>query len=312
MSEKSGRVIKSTGSWMNVLTESGELYECKIKGKFRIKGIRSTNPVAVGDVVDFRVDRNHTGLITGIRERRNYIIRKSTKLSKASHMIAANIDQAFLIITLVLPRTSRGFIDRFLVTAEAYHIPATLVFNKIDLYDEKLRNQHNNLQKVYDAAGYESLSVSALSGENLDVLKAKLHDKVTLMAGHSGVGKSALINKLDPKQDRKTGEISDVHNKGKHTTTFAEMLRLDFGAEIIDTPGIKEFGLYDFDKDEVAERFPEMRERMHECRFHNCTHVHEPGCAVKEAVESGEIDRVRYQNYLSIINDEYFDIKEWD
>jgi ribosome biogenesis GTPase len=312
MSEKSGRVIKSTGSWMNVLTESGELYECKIKGKFRIKGIRSTNPVAVGDVVDFRVDSNNTGLITGIRERRNYIIRKSTKLSKASHMIAANIDQAYLIITLVLPRTSRGFIDRFLVTAEAYHIPATLIFNKIDLYDEKLRQQHDDLQKVYDAAGYETLPVSAISGENLDLLKEKLCNKVTLMAGHSGVGKSALINSLDPKQDRKTGEISDVHNKGKHTTTFAEMLKMGFGAEIIDTPGIKEFGLYDFDKEEVAERFPEMRERMHECRFHNCTHVHEPGCAVKAAVDSGEIDNVRYQNYLSIINDEYFDIKEWD
>lgn len=312
MSEKSGRVIKSTGSWMNVLTESGELYECKIKGKFRIKGIRSTNPVAVGDVVDFRVDRNHTGLITGIRERRNYIIRKSTKLSKASHMIAANIDQAFLIITLVLPRTSRGFIDRFLVTAEAYHIPTTLIFNKIDLYDEKLRKQHHDLQQVYDAAGYESLSVSAISGENLDLLKEELRNKVTLMAGHSGVGKSALINSLDPTQDRKTGEISGVHSKGKHTTTFAEMLKMDFGAEIIDTPGIKEFGLYDFDKEEVAERFPEMRERMHQCRFHNCTHVHEPGCAVKAAVDSGEIDNVRYQNYLSIINDEYFDIKEWD
>lgn len=312
MNEKTGRVIKSTGSWMNVLTESGELYECKIKGKFRIKGIRSTNPVAVGDVVDFRVDSNNTGLITGIKERSNYIIRKSTKLSKASHMIATNIDQAFLIITLVLPRTSRGFIDRFLVTAEAYHIPATLIFNKIDLYDEKLQKQHDDLQKIYDTAGYETIAVSAISGENLDLLKRKLSDKVTLMAGHSGVGKSALINNLDPEQGRKTGEISDVHNKGKHTTTFAEMLKMNFGAEIIDTPGIKEFGLYNFVKEEVAERFPEMRERMHECRFHNCTHVHEPGCAVKEAVDSGEIDSVRYQNYLSIIKDEYFDIKEWD
>ncbi|HKK10483.1 MAG TPA: ribosome small subunit-dependent GTPase A [Bacteroidales bacterium] len=312
MREKTGRVIKSTGSWMDVLTDSGEIYECKIKGKFRIKGIRSTNPVAVGDVVDFRVDRNHTGLITGIRERRNYIIRKSTKLSKASHMIAANIDQAFLIVTLALPRTSRGFIDRFLVTAEAYHIPATLVFNKIDLYDEELLKKHEEWLSVYSDCGYPAISVSAETQVNINSLKNALRDKTTLLAGHSGVGKTALINALDPKQNRKTGVLSEVHDKGKHTTTFAEMLHLDFGAEIIDTPGIKEFGLYDFNKEEVAERFPEMRERMHECRFHNCTHVHEPGCAVKDAVEQGEIDEVRYKNYLSIIKDEYFDIKEWD
>lgn len=312
MREKTGRVIKSTGSWMDVLTDSGEVYECKIKGKFRIKGIRSTNPVAVGDEVEFREDSNKKGLITGIRERRNYIIRKSTRLSKASHMIAANIDQAFLIVTLALPRTSRGFIDRFLVTAEAYHIPATLVFNKIDLYDGELLKKHQEWLSVYENIGYPTISVSAETQVNISSLKNALRNKTTLLAGHSGVGKTALINVLDPKQNRKTGALSEAHDKGKHTTTFAEMLKLDFGAEIIDTPGIKEFGLYDFDKDEVAERFPEMRERMHECRFHNCTHVHEPGCAVKDAVEQGEIDEVRYKNYLSIIKDEYFDIKEWD
>ncbi|MFW5974727.1 MAG: ribosome small subunit-dependent GTPase A [Bacteroidota bacterium] len=310
--EKSGTVIKSTGSWFIVRTEDREEIPCKIKGKFRVKGIRSTNPVAVGDYVHFRTNTDNTGLINKIEERKNYIIRKSTRLSKASHIIAANIDQAFLIVTLVLPRTSRGFIDRFLVTAEAYHIPVSLVFNKIDLYDQNMITQHEHLQNVYENAGYACFATSAETGTGFDILKKALNSKITLFSGHSGVGKTAIINRLNPSAPRKTSSLSTLHQKGKHTTTFAEMLDLPFGGNIIDTPGIKEFGLYDFDKEEVAERFPEMRKRMHDCKFHNCTHVHEPGCAVKEALESGKIDEIRYKNYLSILNDEYFDIKEWD
>ena len=310
--EKEGIVKKSTGSWFHVRTGDAEDYICKIKGKFRTQGIRSTNPLAVGDYVYFRPDHGNTGLITKIAPRKNHIVRKSTKLSKASHIIAANIDQAFLVVTLVLPRTSRGFIDRFLVTAEAYHIPVSLVFNKTDLYDAPIQARQDRLKAVYENAGYPCYAVSAATGARFGELKNALKDKLTLFSGHSGVGKTAVINRLDPSQNRKTGDISEVHQKGKHTTTFAEMLYLSFGARIIDTPGIKEFGLYDFDKEEVAERFPEMRQRMAGCKFHNCTHVHEPGCAIKKAVEDGTIDKVRYQNYLSIINDEYFDIKEWD
>ncbi len=309
---KSGTVIKSTGSWFIVRTKDLEEIPCKIKGKFRVQGIRSTNPVAVGDYVHFRTNTDNTGLIYKIEVRKNHIIRKSTRLSKASHIIAANIDQAFLIVTLVLPRTSRGFIDRFLITAEAYHIPVSLVFNKTDLYNEKMNSQHRHLLNVYEKAGYTCFATSAETGAGFEILKKALENKITLFSGHSGVGKTAIINRLNPSNQRKTGSLSTLHQKGKHTTTFAEMLDLPFGGNIIDTPGIKEFGLYDFDKEEVAERFPEMRERMHDCKFHNCTHVHEPGCAVKQAVENGEIDEIRYKNYLSILKDESFDIKEWD
>ena len=307
-----GVVRKSTGSWYLVRTHDGKEYECKIKGKFRIKGFRATNPVAVGDHVLFRLDQHNVGMIHEIKERHNYIIRKATRLSKALHVIAANIDQTALIITLAYPRTSRGFIDRYLVTAEAYHIPAALIFNKIDLYDEKTQKYHDELINVYRKAGYPCFAVSAMRGDNLDKLKPYFKDKTTLLSGHSGVGKSELINKLDTSKNRKVADISQYHKKGKHTTTFAEMLDMNFGGTLIDTPGIKEFGLYDFDKEEIAERFPEMRARMHECKFHNCTHVHEPKCAVKKAVEDGEIDKVRYENYLSILNDDYFKIKEWD
>lgn len=310
--EKEGIVRKSTGSWYLVRTPEGQDYECKMKGRFRIEGIRETNPVAVGDYVTIRIDGPSVGLITNLKERKNHIIRKSTRLSKAAHVIAANIDQTALMVTLALPRTSRGFIDRYLVTAEAYHIPAALVFNKIDLYDAKTQEYHNYLIDVYRKAGYPCFDVSAERGDNMDELIPYLKHKVTLLSGHSGVGKSALINKLDPQKDRKIDEISRVHQKGKHTTTFAEMLDMNFGGNIIDTPGIKEFGLYDFDREEVAERFPEMRARMHDCKFHNCTHVHEPKCAVKRAVENGEIDKARYENYLSILNDDYFEIKEWE
>ena len=307
-----GRVRKSTGSSYIVRTDDGKEYECKLKGKFRIKGIRATNPVAVGDRVSFKRDPHNVGLIHEIKERANYIIRQSTRQSKASHVIAANIDQVALIITLAYPRTSRGFIDRYLVTAEAYHIPAALIFNKIDLYDEKIREYHDYLIDMYRKIGYPCFAVSAKNGDNLEELKPWLKDKITLLSGHSGVGKSALINKLDVSKNRKVAELSPAHLTGKHITTFAEMLDMDFGGNIIDTPGIKEFGLFDFDREEVAERFPEMRARMHECKFHNCTHVHEPKCAVKKAVENGEIDKGRYDNYLSILNDEYFEIKEWE
>ena len=310
--ELEGIVRKSTGSWYLVRTGDGKEYECRIKGKFRIQGFRATNPVAVGDRVTFRLDPHNVGLIQEIKERTNYIIRKATRQSKALHVIAANIDQTALIITLAYPRTSRGFIDRYLVTAEAYHIPAALIFNKIDLYDEKTQKYHYELIDVYRKAGYPCFATSATRGDHVEELKPYFKDKVTLLSGHSGVGKSALINALDPSKKQKVASISRVHKIGKHTTTFAEMLDMGFGGTIIDTPGIKEFGLYDFDPEEVAERFPEMRARMHECKFHNCTHVHEPKCAVKKAVEDGEIDKVRYENYLSILNDDYFKIKEWD
>jgi len=310
--ELKGVVRKSTGSWYLVRTADGREYDCKIKGKFRIKGLRATNPVAVGDYVSFSLDAHNIGLIHEIAERTNYIIRKATRQSKALHIIAANIDQTALIITLAYPRTSRGFIDRYLVTAEAYHIPAALIFNKIDLYDDKTQEYHNHLINIYRNIGYPCFAVSATGGNNMEELKPYFKDKTTLLSGHSGVGKSALINTLDPSQKQKVASISQYHKKGKHTTTFAEMLDMEFGGTIIDTPGIKEFGLYDFDPEEVAERFPEMRARMHECKFHNCTHVHEPKCAVKQAVEEGEIDKVRYENYLSILNDDYFKIKEWE
>ncbi len=308
-----GKVIKSTGSWYRVLTDTGTQYDCKIKGRFRIKGIRSTNPIAVGDHVNFHLlEKKDVGLITNIHERKNYLVRKSSKLSKASHIIAANLDQVFLIITTTFPRTLTGFIDRFLVTTEAYHIPTIIVFNKIDAYDDESRCLEYDLRKIYEGAGYKCISVSALKGDFIDDLKALMKDKVSLLSGHSGVGKSALINAIQPELKIRTGQISDYHNKGKHTTTFAEMHELDFGASIVDTPGIKGFGLYNFNKNEIAERFPEMRSIMRACRFNNCNHTHEPGCAVKEAVENGQIAESRYQNYLNILDDDYMDIQEWE
>jgi len=308
-----GVVIRSTGSSCNVLTDKGEVIDCRLKGNFRIKGIRSTNPLAVGDRVSFTYDQDHNvGLIRTIDDRHNYIIRKATRLSKQSHIIAANIDQAIVMVTLASPRTSTGFIDRFLVTAEAYHIPAMLVFNKIDLIFGESAMKLNQLTQLYEGLGYPCFRTSALKETGIEEVKALLKDKVTLISGHSGVGKTALINAIEPGLLRRVGEISDYHQKGKHTTTFAEMLPLSFGGFIIDTPGIKEFGLVNFDKQEIAERFPEMRQLMHECQFSNCTHVHEPGCSVKTALSKGLISKSRYNNYLSILNDEYFDEAEWD
>lgn len=299
-----GRVVRSTGSWYAVRQNDGSITQCKLKGKFRIKGIRTTNPIAVGDVVEFFVDeKTGTGVIKNIRKRENYVIRKATKLSKAAHIIAANVDQAVLIVSLTKPRTSTGFIDRFLVTAEAYHIPSTIVFNKWDLYDDELKKVLDEYIDVYSKAGYNCLVTSAKEHYNVDKLKEILKDKISLLSGHSGVGKSALINAIDPSLNLKEGEISKYHEKGKHTTTFAEMFSLAFGGFIIDTPGIKEFGLVGFDKYELGQRFPEFRARMTECRFNDCLHRSEPGCAVREAVENGEISRFRYKNYLNILKD---------
>ena len=296
-----GIVIKSTGSWYTIRQEDKSIIKCKLKGSFRIKGIKTTNPVSVGDRVRYDVlGEKGVGLINHIYERDNYIIRKSKKLSKVSHIIASNIDQAILIVTLIEPKTSTGFIDRFLITAEAYHIPACLVFNKIDLYEKKHWQFHEELKRVYSSVGYHCIQVSALKGDGLNDLIRMMKDKSSLLSGHSGVGKSALINAIQPGLKLKTGALSPYHRKGMHTTTFAEMFELTFGGFIIDTPGIKEFGLIDFNQQEVSERFPEMRALMHQCQFHNCTHVHEPNCEVIKAVEDGRIDPGRYKSYLSI------------
>jgi ribosome biogenesis GTPase / thiamine phosphate phosphatase len=308
-----GVVTKSTGSWYTVRLETGKIVNCRLKGQFRIHGIRTTNPVSVGDNVEFDLsENNNEGIIHTIGERYNYIIRKSIKLSKFSHIIAANIDQLVIIASIEQPRTSSGFIDRVLVTAEAYHIPAVIVFNKIDIYSEKSRDRYLSLMSLYTKIGYPSLAVSALRGDGITDFKALLANKTTLLTGHSGVGKTALINVIEPSLNLKTGSISDYHLKGMHTTTFAEMLPLSTGGYIIDTPGIKEFGLIHFESREVGERFPEFRALLPICHYTNCTHVHEPGCAVKSALEKGEIDAGRYKNYLSILNDENLDVVEYD
>lgn len=295
-----GVVIKSTGSWYSVRTDSGEIVECKIRGRLRLKGIRSTNPVAVGDRVTIETPENETAVITKIKPRRNYIVRKSVNLSKASHILAANIDLAVLVITLKAPLTLPAFIDRYLITAEAYHIPALLVFNKLDLYSEAEQDELLNFAAIYQNVGYTCLFVSATEGVGLEDLKQELKDKKSLISGHSGVGKSTLINAIDSSLDLRTKSISESHSSGQHTTTFAEMHPLTFGGYVIDTPGIKGFGLVDFEKDEIAERFPEMRERMANCKFSNCVHVDEPDCAVKQAVEDGEIAWSRYESYLKL------------
>ncbi|OQX82360.1 MAG: ribosome small subunit-dependent GTPase A [Bacteroidetes bacterium 4484_276] len=307
-----GIVIKSTGSWFRVRSAAGEETECKLKGKFRIKGIKTTNPVAVGDHVVFKKQPNeNVGLIREIRPRHNHIIRKSTKLSKQSHIIAANIDIAILVVALKDPLTPIGFIDRFLVTSEAYHIQAALVFNKIDIYGQKELKKLNELTSIYEFAGYPCLQVSALTGQYIALVTQLIKNKVSLFSGISGVGKSALINTIEPGLNVKTGDISKYHRTGKHTTTYPEMHPLSFGGFIIDTPGIREFGLVDFKKEDIAERFPEMRRYMHSCQFNNCTHIHEPKCAVKEAVENGDIPQSRYNSYLRIYNDDYLEKDEF-
>lgn len=303
-----GKVIKSTGSWYIVLDDECRQWECRLRGKIRLDGLRSTNPVAVGDNVVFEQEPGKdTAVIKSIETRNNLIVRKSVNLSKASHIIAANVDLAIVVATIAQPRTSTGFIDRFLVTAEAYHIPTALIFNKCDLYSEDQIGDMCVLMEYYQSIGYTSFGVSAKTGFQIDELRDLMRGKICLFSGHSGVGKSALVNALDPNLNVRIGEISDVHEKGKHTTTFAEMHHLDFGAWIVDTPGIKEFALYDLEKETLAQRFPEMRELMSECRFNNCTHMHEPGCAVKQALENGDIADWRYVNYLRMMNDEDHD-----
>jgi ribosome biogenesis GTPase len=300
---KKGLIIKSTGSWYSVKdSETGEFVSCNIRGKLRIKGIKSTNPVAVGDIVEYDVSEEYeTGVIKNIIARRNYIIRKSTNLSKQTHIIAANIDQAIIMVTIAFPVTYTIFIDRFLITAEAYEIPAKIIFNKTDLYNEKQAQYLNELVFIYESAGYECLTTSVKNKTNIDNVKTLLQNKTSLIAGNSGVGKSSLINLIDSSLDLKTSEISDSHKSGKHTTTFAEMYELSFGGYIIDTPGIRGFGLHDINKEELFHFFPEIFKISKNCKYHNCTHVHEPGCAIKDAVENGIVSLLRYENYLSIL-----------
>lgn len=308
---KKGIVIKSTGSWYTVKTTEGELIECRIKGNFRLKGIRSTNPIAVGDLVELTVSQEDsnlegaiTGLITNIIERKNYIIRKSPNLSKESHIIAANIDQAFLIVTIKHPVTTTTFIDRFLVSAEAYRIPCRIIFNKIDIYNEEQTAFVNSLLEIYKAIGYQCLKISATGNLGISELKLMMKDKTNVFSGHSGVGKSTIINCIQPGALLKTGTISNSHHKGKHTTTYSEMIGLDFGGFIIDTPGIKGFGLLEMAKEEIAHYFPEMFQLLNNCQYYNCTHTHEPGCAVKKAVEEGQIAESRYDTYVGLLNND--------
>ncbi|MBP5731743.1 MAG: ribosome small subunit-dependent GTPase A [Bacteroidaceae bacterium] len=305
-----GLVIRTTGNWYRVL-EGSDTIECRLRGNYRLRGNKQTNPVAVGDRVLFEMEADGTGVIHEVRDRNNYIVRRATKLSKQTHVIAANIDLLCIVATLGLPRTSTGFIDRLLVTAEAYHIPACIVFNKCDLLvDDELRAMQDELSALYRAVGYPVLEVSALKGDGIDDLKAFIAGKTVLFSGHSGVGKSALLNAISPGLSLKVGAISDWSLKGRHTTTFAEIhpvqlstLNSQFSTLLIDTPGIKEFGMVDFTPQELSHFFPEMRKVLHNCYFANCTHRHEPRCAVKEAVEDGSISAERYQNYLNIIED---------
>ena len=298
-----GLVIKNTGSWYTVRTDEGLDVDCKIKGNFRLKGIRSTNPVAVGDIVDIVRNQEGTAFITAIHDRRNYIIRKSQNLSKQSHIIAANVDQAFLIVTVNYPQTSTIFIDRFLATAEAYSGPTVLVFNKTDILSDEERHSQEMMMRLYETVGYKCVAVSATTGLGMDAIPAMLKDKKTLLSGNSGVGKSTFINHILPGANLRTSEISDAHNTGMHTTTFSEMLELPEGGYLIDTPGIKGFGTFDMEPEELTSYFKDIVHFSKECRFNNCTHTHEPGCAVLKAVEEHYIAASRYQSYLSMLED---------
>lgn len=306
-----GQVLKSTGSHYLVKTEQGKL-DCLLKGKMRLEGRKTTNPVAVGDLVEVVEDDNGEFAIVSIAPRRNYIIRKSINLSRQAHIIASNMDQAVLIATLVSPRTSLGFMDRFLVTAEAYRIPAIIIFNKCDLLDQLQRKVQEAIKNIYETVGYKCYEVSSLDAADVETLKPVFKDKLSLIAGHSGVGKSTFINSLEPGLSLRTGAISSAHAKGTHTTTFAELHELSFGGGIIDSPGIKELGLVEMKKEEVGHYFPEIRQRMNDCKFNNCLHVNEPKCAVIKAVEEGEISQERYYSYLGILNGEEMNWKEWE
>ncbi len=304
--------MKSTGSWYLVKAENGAILECRLKGKIRLDDRKTTNPVAVGDIVDLQLDKDGSNQIINIHKRKNYIIRKSINLSKQAHIIASNLDQAILVATLVAPRTSLGFIDRFLVTAEAYGINAKIVFNKCDVLDAEMIELQNDIIHLYTSIGYECYSISSFNKDDVEKIKLLLKDKTTLLSGHSGVGKTTLVNAIDNNLDLKTGDISSVHLKGMHTTTFAELFPLSFGGNIIDSPGIKELGLVEMKKEEVGHYFPEIRDLMNDCKFNNCLHVNEPSCAILKAVEEGVISSERYQSYLGILNGEEMDWKEWE
>ena len=298
-----GLAIKNTGSWYTVKTDDGQHIESKIKGNFRLKGIRSTNPVAVGDHVEIITNQEGTAFISAIEDRRNYIIRKSPNLSKQSHILAANVDQALLVVTVNYPQTSTTFIDRFLASAEAYSVPVILVFNKHDLLSEEELHYEKMMCTLYETVGYKCVEISAETGEGVEQLFPILKDKITLLSGNSGVGKSTLINRLIPHASQRTAEISDAHNTGMHTTTFSEMIELPEGGYLIDTPGIKGFGTFDIEKEELTSYFKEIFHFSKDCRFSNCTHTHEPGCAVIKAVEDHFIAASRYQSYLSMLED---------
>ena len=299
-----GTIIRNTGSWYTVKTDDGRLFECKVKGTFRLKGIRSTNPVAVGDVVSFVPSADgQTALIEDIEDRRNYIIRRASNLSKQSHIIAANVDMAALVATIAHPETSTTFIDRFLASAEAYRVPVLIIFNKTDLYGEEELRQMNDAMALYRNIGYTCLACSAETGSGIDELEAELRDKTTLLSGNSGVGKSTLLNLLIPDAEARTAEISAAHDAGMHTTTFSQMYFLPWGGSLIDTPGIKGFGTFDMEREEVSHYFREIFKTSALCRFGNCTHTHEPGCAVLTAVAEGSIAESRYMSYLSVLDD---------
>lgn len=312
-----GIIYKSTGSWYTVKTPNGKFYECRIKGKFRIQGIKSTNPIAVGDVVEFDIETKNntaTGVIKRIEERKNYIVRKSVNLSKQTHIIASNVDQVFLLVTINNPPTFTSFIDRFLVTAEAYSINTVILFNKIDAYNEETILEVKYLASIYRKIGYECIGISATTGKNIDKVKEMMLGKISMFAGHSGVGKSTLVNAIEPSLDLKTKEISNQHMQGQHTTTFAEMFDLSFDAQIIDTPGIKGFGVVGMEKEEVGDYFPEFFELKQDCKFNNCLHLKEPKCAVKDALENDEVSYSRYRSYLQILEgeDEHYRTDNWD
>lgn len=310
VSLEKGLVIRSTGSWYTVRNDDGETIDCRIKGKLRMKGMRTTNPVSVGDRIRYEIQEDETtpsgkcGVIYEIEPRKNYIIRKSSNLSKESQIIAANVDQLFLIVTVNYPVTLTGFIDRYLISAEAYRIPAGIVFNKIDLYNKEDLERLEELIYIYEGIGYRCFRVSAKEKYNIDQLLDQLHGKTTLFSGHSGVGKSSLLNCLNPSLELKTNEISEHHQQGKHTTTFAEMHLLAGDSYLIDTPGIRGFGVIDMEKTEISHYFPEIFRLLDQCRFFNCTHLHEPGCAVKEAVSKGNISTSRYDSYLSLMEED--------
>lgn len=298
-----GLVMKSTGSWYEIKTSEGSFCRCRLRGKLKLKGMKITNPVAVGDIVKYELEKEGQGIISEINPRKNYLIRKSTRKTGHGHIIASNIDQAVLIVSLIFPRTSIGFIDRYLVSAESFRIPAGIIFNKADLLNDPLREFHQYLSKIYDDLGYKNILISAKDDTNLDSLNDWFADKKTLISGHSGVGKSTILNRLKPGLKLPTDEVSTFANKGKHTTTFATMIEMSKDTYIIDTPGIKELGLIDMESWEISHYFPEMRNKFGECKYHNCLHINEPGCAVIEAVNDESISDTRYDSYLSMVMD---------